>query len=125
MNRLHVVLACSTLAMFGAAIAKTEKQTWQDRLEAFRVQTQAAYDKSGTKAPLYYGTPELTLKGHDEPIVVHPGQTVEVVATGNYPKGSLALFDCDELELVSLNQTDTEVKAKVKVPTSMFPEECH
>lgn len=53
---------------------------------------------------------------------VLPGAVVSVHALGKLDKAALVLFDCDELEVISMAHTSTRVEARVKVNAPLFAE---
>ena len=125
MTRVQAALVALSLGALGAAVAKTNTPTWQQRLDAFTAQANRERAKLGAAAnEAASGTPELILSGRDDEWVVHPGETVEVVATGTIQKASLALFQCNALEVLSMKQTEGEVRAKVRASKAMLPQVC-
>lgn len=129
MRRAVTLLStCSIAVLLIAAAARTQRVSAAQRIAEFEAKASDEREKQPKDVDVRekFPTPEVSLL-QDELPVVKPGQVAQVKLTGRIQQGSLVVLDeqCDALtEVVELNQTETAITAKVKVPSNMLPREC-
>jgi hypothetical protein len=90
---------------------------FQERQRPIRVKYKLSDEAASARYPM------ANLFIGDEKIVA-PGEVTVITATGTAAKGSLFVFNCDDLQILSLKHTAKAVTVKVKVGAFALPRHC-
>jgi hypothetical protein len=116
MTRVVVALVCLVgTASAGASFDK--RIAFQEKQRAYRAKHNLTDDAARAKYP----APDLFI-GDEK--VVSPGEVTVVTATGKAAKGSFFIFNCDDLQILSVKHTAKAVTVKVKVGAFALPRHC-
>ncbi len=116
MTRLVAVLVClSGTAWAGAS--RDKRIEFQEKQRPYRVK----HNLSDEAALAKYPAPDLFFG--DERVVA-PGDVTTVTFEGKAAKGSLFIFDCDDVQILSIKHTAKAVTLKVKVGAFALARHC-
>jgi hypothetical protein len=115
-----LLIAIGAMLCWGVAHAALNK--YQEKEKTIRDACKIAREKltPQEQKQLQCSTPEIRLVS---PVVVKPGETMEVAITGKFPAGTNFVFNSNNVEVVKEAATANSYRATVKVTPGAGPEE--